>query len=66
MPGRSPLTVEDLQERITAYCKRYGVALGSDGLPPYPSGLRETAQHREWIAVYKAHARLQRETDRRD
>jgi hypothetical protein len=54
------LTVEDLQGRIAAYCERYGVAPGSDGLPPYPSGQRESAQHRDWIAVYKAHRRLRR------
>jgi hypothetical protein len=63
MAGRLPLTVQDLQDRVAAYCKRYDVAPGPDGLPPYPSGQRETAQHREWIAVYKAHRRL-RHADR--
>mgnify|MGYP003581426524 CR=1 FL=1 len=28
------------------------------GIPPFPSGRRETDQHREWLALYKAHARL--------
>lgn len=65
MPGRPPLTAQDLQDRVAAYCKRYGVEPASDGLPPYPSGQRETPQHREWIAVYKAHSRLARSADRR-
>jgi hypothetical protein len=60
MPGRVPLTPQELEERIRAYCERYGAAPGPTGLPPYPSGQRETPQHREWIAVYKAHSRLSR------
>ncbi len=43
-----------------AYCARYDVVPNSEGLPPFPSGKRETRQHREWIAVYKAHQRLVR------
>lgn len=60
MPGRPRLSPEALQARIAEYCGKYGVKPGADGLPPYPSGQRETVQHREWIAVYKAHARLSR------
>jgi hypothetical protein len=56
-PGRPRLTPEALQERIAAYCKEYGVAVSSEGLPPFPSGQRETAQHRQWMALYKAHRR---------
>lgn len=56
--GRPRVTAEQLRERIDAYCRRYGVRLGDDGLPPFPAGKRESAQHREWMAVYKAHRRL--------
>jgi len=42
------------------YCARYGVAANAEGLPPFPSGLRETPQHREWLTLYKAHQRLRR------
>lgn len=58
--GRPRLTEEQLRARITAYCARYGLAPDDQGLPPFPGGLRETPQHREWIAVYKAHDRLAR------
>jgi hypothetical protein len=27
-------------------------------MPPFPSGKRETAQHREWMALYKAQQRM--------
>jgi hypothetical protein len=54
-PGRPRLTVEALRERLADYCARYRVALGDAGLPPFPSGRRETEQHREWMALYKAH-----------
>jgi hypothetical protein len=61
MPRRLRLTLEELQARVAAYCERYGVKPGPDGLPPYPAGRRETPQHREWIAVYKVHSRLRGE-----
>jgi hypothetical protein len=62
MPGRGRprLSAEDLQARIAAYCERYGVTRNADGLPRFPAGKRETRQHRDWIAVYKAHDRLAR------
>jgi hypothetical protein len=34
------------------------VAVNDEGLPPCPGGKRETSQHREWMALYKAHRRL--------
>jgi hypothetical protein len=58
--GRPPLTPEDVRARIAGYCERYGVQPGANGLPPFPSGQRETAQHREWLSVYRANQRLQR------
>lgn len=58
--GRPRLSEEDFRARIAAYCHRYDVAPGTEGLPPFPTGKRETRQHREWIAVYKAHRRLVR------
>jgi hypothetical protein len=57
-PGRRRLTPEDVQKRITEYCERYDVRPNETGLPPFPSGQRETQQHREWMAVYRAHSRL--------
>jgi len=56
--GRPRLTPEELQARVDQYCRRFGVKPGDDGLPPFPSGRRETAQHREWMALYKAHRRI--------
>jgi hypothetical protein len=56
--GRPRLTPEELRDRMNAYCKRHSVGLNDEGLPPFPSGRRETAQHREWMALYKAHRRL--------
>ena len=56
--GRPRLTDEELRARINAYCKRHGVGLNDLGLPPFPAGQRETDQHREWMALYKAHRRL--------
>ncbi len=58
--GRPRLTPEVLEARLTAYCSRYGVTLTPEGLPPFPSGKRESPQHREWLAVYKAQQRLGR------
>jgi hypothetical protein len=55
--GRPRLTAEDLHGRIAGYCKRYGVSVNDEGLPPFPGGKRETSQHREWMALYKAHRR---------
>ncbi len=48
------------------YCSRYGVAPKPDGLPPFPAGRRETAQHREWLALYKALQRLRRRATKED
>jgi hypothetical protein len=56
--GRPRLTPEELRDRLAAYCTRYGVRLNEAGLPPFSAGKRETAQHREWMALYKAHRRL--------
>lgn len=39
---------------MLAYCERYGVSPGPVGLPPFPTGKRETRQHREWLTVYRA------------
>jgi len=60
--GRPRLTPEALETRITAYCQRYRVAARPHALPPFPTGKRETPQHREWISLYKAHNRLGRRT----
>jgi len=56
--GRPRLTPDELQARIQTYCRRYAVALNDQGLPPFPAGRRESAQHREWMALYKAHRRI--------
>jgi hypothetical protein len=56
--GRPRLTAEALQSRIDAYCARYDVRPGPNGLPPFPAGRRETPQHRQWIALYTASRRL--------
>lgn len=57
--GRPRLTAEELRARLVDYSRRYDVALRDDeALPPFPSGRRETAQHREWMTLYKAHRRL--------
>jgi hypothetical protein len=56
--GRPRLAPEELQARIADYCKRYAVVVSEQGLPPFPAGQRETPQHREWMALYKAHRRL--------
>lgn len=55
------MTDDELRARVGAYCERYGVAVTEDGqlLPPFPSGRRETAQHREWLTVYRAVRRFQ-------
>lgn len=58
--GRPRLSPGDVKARIQDYCRRYGVTAGPEGLPAFPSGKRETPQHRDWMAVYKAHQRLGR------
>ena len=58
--GKPRLTPEEYQRRLVEYCARYGVAPAASGLAPFPAGRRETKQHREWIALYKAHQRLGR------
>jgi hypothetical protein len=58
--GRPRLTQADYLERLQSYCTRYGVTATLAGVPPFPSGRRETDQHREWLGLYKAHARLHR------
>jgi hypothetical protein len=56
--GRPPLTAEQVRAKVIAYCEHYGVPLVPEGLPPFPSGKRETRQHREWLTVYRAQQRL--------
>src|SRR6185436_2479718 len=58
--GRPRLTEDDLRARIKAYCKAYGTGTNDKGLPDFPTGQRETAQHREWISLYKLWNRLGR------
>ena len=60
--GRPLLTEEALRERIAAYCARYDAELNAEGFPAYPSGFRETARHREWMALYKAFGRVRART----
>lgn len=55
--GRPALTEEQVRGKVLAYCERYHVSPGPEGLPPFPSGKRETRQHREWLTVYRAHQR---------
>jgi hypothetical protein len=62
LTGRRPVTPEELSARVAAYCARYDVRPNDVGLPPFPTGRRETDQHREWLALYKAHDRVQRRT----
>jgi len=56
--GRPRLTSEDWSARLADYCRRYDVSVRDGALPAFPSGRRETAQHREWMSLYKAHRRL--------
>jgi hypothetical protein len=60
--GRPLLTEEALRERIAAYCAHYTAELNAEGFPAYPSGFRETARHREWMALYKAFRRVRART----
>jgi hypothetical protein len=52
--ARTPHTEEQVRAKALAYCERYGVSPGPGGLPPFPTGQRETRQHREWLTVYRA------------
>jgi hypothetical protein len=56
--GRPPLREDQVRDKVLAYCGRYGVSPGPEGLPPFPSGKRESRQHREWLTVYRALRRL--------
>ena len=57
--GRPPLTEALVQQRIADYCARYNSReLNAEGFPAYPTGRRETAQHREWISLYRAFQRV--------
>ena len=59
--GRPPLTEDQVRERVDDYCRRYGVRERNEaGFPVFPAGLRETAQHREWITLYKLFSRSRR------
>lgn len=57
--GRPPLDPEEIAARVAAYCKRYGVLCTPGSLPPFPSGRRETRQHKDWLALYQAQRRAQ-------
>ena len=52
--ARTPHTKEQVLAKVLAYCQRYRVSPGPQGLPPFPAGKRETRQHREWLTVYRA------------
>jgi hypothetical protein len=56
--ARPALTDDQVREKVLAYCHRYDVSPGPEGLPPFPSGRRESLQHREWLTVYRALQRL--------
>ena len=58
--GRPRLSLADLEARIADYCRRYHAVRAPTGLPSFPTGKRETPQHREWMKLYKAHQRLSR------
>jgi hypothetical protein len=58
--GRPPLSEDQVRDKVLAYCARYGVSPGPEGLPPFPSGKRETRQHRDWLTVYRALQRSRR------
>lgn len=59
--GRPALTEEVVEQRLLDYCARYGVTeRNAEGFPVYPTGERETPQHREWILLYKAWSRVRR------
>jgi hypothetical protein len=55
------MTDAQVAERIAEYCARYQVKEVNDaGFPVFPAGLRETAQHREWINLYQLFNRSRR------
>lgn len=58
--GRPALTEDQVRDKVLAYCARYGVEPGPEGLPPFPAGKRESRQHREWLTVYRALQRSRR------
>ena len=58
--GRPALTEDQVHARVQAYCQRYGVSPGPQGLPPFPTGQRESRQHRDWLTVYRALQRFER------
>jgi hypothetical protein len=58
--GRPSLSEQQISARVAAYCARYRVEPTDTGLPPFPSGRRETRQHREWLALYRAAQRRTR------
>jgi len=60
------MSTEQVEARVQEYCARYGVVPGPDGLPPFPSGRRETPQHREWLTLYKALQRMRRRATQDD
>ena len=64
--GRTPHTEDQVRAQVLAYCERYAVSPGPEGLPPFPTGKRETRQHREWIVLYKAVQRLRRRQRQED
>jgi hypothetical protein len=60
--ARPALTDDQVRDKVRAYCERYGVSSGPEGRPPFPSGRRESLQHREWLTVYRALQRLKART----
>ena len=58
--GRPALTEDQVHAKVEAYCQRYGVSPGPQGLPPFPTGQRESRQHRDWLTVYRALQRFER------
>ena len=56
--ARPALTDDQVRDKVLAYCERYDVSPGPAGLPPFPSGRRESLQHRDWLTVYRALQRL--------
>ena len=41
--ARPPLTEEQVRAKVLAYCERYGVSPGPEGLPPFPTGTARDA-----------------------
>lgn len=57
--GRPPLSEDVVHERVADYCARYDVrARNAEGFPIYPTGKRESRQHREWVVLYKTFNRM--------